>query len=323
MKKTAMVTGVSGQDGSYLAELLLEKDYRVFGLTKRAGGELGNASHLANQLEVIQLDLSEPTELPNLCRQIRPDEFYNMGAICSVYRAFADPVQTAQVTGIGVLHCLEALKQHSPKTRFVQASSSLIYGKGPGDKLITEDTPYAPTNPYGTSKLFSHFTTVNYRNNFNLFACNAILFNHDSPRHSEDWVLQKIASGAARIKMRTQKKIELGNLNSVRSWGHAKDFMYGTWLMANAPAPEDYILALNEPRTLGWLAKTALTHVGISNFEEYLEIDPQCFSPAEVAFAVGDSAKIREKLAWDPPCTTEKLIREMVDAQLKKRDGND
>ena len=312
MQPSAVVIGITGQDGGYLAELLLEKGYRVFGGVHKDLNDLGCSSHLGGQIELVEIDLSSTTELSSACKLIRPDEFYNLGTVSNVYESFKDPLYAAQVIAVGTLRCLEAIKQSSPESHFVQATSSSIYQKTPVGHLITESTGFGPTNPYGTGKLFGYWSTVNYRNNFNMFACNAILFSHTSPRYRNASIIHKIVRGAKDIHDGKARKMKIGNLEATRGWGHAKDFCDGMWRMATHTVPDDYILALSDPYPLGKICRTVFSFFGMDNCEDYLEKDDAYFSSFEVNFSVGDATKAKTILGWTPEYSTEDLIKEIL-----------
>ena len=312
MQPSAIVIGITGQDGGYLAEILLEKGYRVFGGVHKDLSDLGCSSHLGGQIELIETDLSNPVGLSRVCELIRPDEFYNLGTVSNVYESLKDPVYAAKVIAVGTLGCLEALKQGSPESHFVQATSSSIYQKTPAGHLITESTGFGPTNPYGTGKLFGYWSTINYRNNFNMFACNAILFSHTSPRYRNASIIHKIVMGAKDIYEGRARKMKIGNLDATRGWGHAKDFCEGMWRIATHTDPDDYILALSDPCPLGKICQIVFAFFGMENYEDYLEKDDAYFSPFEVNFSVGNAAKAKTILGWAPKYSTSDLIQEIL-----------
>ena len=318
LKKSAIVTGITGQDGSYLAELLLEKGYHVYGLKRRTSkNDLGCSDHLATEIEVVEGDLGDLPSLINLCGLAKANEFYNLASQSHVMTSFSQPVYTAEATGLGVLHCLEAIRTSGLHTRFYQASSSELYGGIHGEISMVERINFHPRSPYGVAKLFGYWTTVNYREAYKMFACNGILFNHESPRRGANFVTRKITLGIASIKKGTQQKIYLGNLDARRDWGHARDYVKGMWMMLNHNQPSDYVLATGEAHSIREFCEVAFTHAGLGDYNKYVDIDPRFYRPAEVDVLVGNYAKAHTELGWFPETKFVDLVREMVEHDLK------
>ena len=320
MKKTAIITGVTGQDGSYLADLLLEKDYKVYGFKRRtSNNSLECAEHLANEpdFEVIEGDLTDLPSLQSICKLAQADEFYNLGSQSHVGTSFKQPVYTAEATGVSVLNCLEAIRNSGYHTRFYQASTSELFGGQNGETFCTEDTPFHPRSPYGVAKLYGHWITINYREAYKMFACAGILFNHESPRRGPNFVTRKITQAVANIKKGNQSKLYLGNLKSKRDWGHARDYVKGMWLMLQQGHPKDYVLATGETHTVEDFCKIAFNYAGLGDYQQYVEVDPRFYRPAEVDILLGDWSKAKKELNWAPEITFEDLVKEMVAADLK------
>lgn len=315
MAKRALITGVSGQDGSYLAELLLEQGYRVFGLVRRSSEErLERIAHLAGRLELVRGDLLDQTSLVRALEESEPDEVYNLAAQSFVPTSWKEPVLTAEFTALGATRLLEALRQVAPKARFYQASSSEIFGKvttAPQD----ERTPFWPRSPYGVAKLYAHWITVNYRESFGLFACCGILFNHESPRRGTEFVTRKITREAARIRLGLSRELKLGNLEARRDWGFAGDYVRAMWLMLQRETPEDYVIATGEMHSVREVCEVAFAEAGL-DWREHVIQDPGLYRPAEVDLLVGDASKARRELGWKPEVGFEELIRSMVRADL-------
>jgi GDPmannose 4,6-dehydratase len=320
--RTALITGVSGQDGSYLAELLLKKGYEVHGLLRRA------SSFNTQRLEPIYRDphesgvrflmhygdLTDSGSLINLIRSLEPDEIYNLGAQSHVKVSFDVPEYTADVTGMGTIRILEALRASGIQSRFYQASSSEMFGSSPPPQ--NEETGFHPRSPYGVAKAFSYWSTVNYREAYGLFAANGILMNHESPRRGETFVSRKITRAVARIQAGIQNKLYLGNLDSRRDWGYAPEYVEAMWMMLQHHEADDFVIATGESHTVREFATLAFEHVGL-DWERYLEIDPRYYRPAEVDYLMGDAAKARRVLGWEPKTSFEELVRLMVDADVK------
>lgn len=317
MQRTAIVTGVTGQDGSYLAELLLEKGYKVYGFKRRtAANALECAKHLEGKIEIVEGDLLDLPSLQSFCNLAKADEFYNLASQSHVGTSFKQPIYTAQATGLGVLNCLEAIRNSGLHTRFYQASTSELYGGQLGETFCNEQTPFHPRSPYGCAKLFGYSITVNYREAYKMFTCNGILFNHESPRRGANFVTRKITKAIAAIKAGKQKKLYLGNLKAKRDWGHAKDYVRGMWLMLNHSRPDDYVLATGETHTVEEFCQIAFDYAGLGDFQSYVEIDPQFYRPAEVDVLLGDNSKARKDLNWTPEISFKQLVQEMVDTDL-------
>lgn len=315
--KRALITGITGQDGSYLAELLLDKGYKVYGLKRRtANVSTSRISHLLDDIEIIEGDLADSASLVAAIRTSAPDEIYNLGAQSFVASSFTQPETTADITGLGVLRLLEATRTFAPDARFYQASSSEMFGSSPSPH--SETTRFHPRSPYGAAKLFGYWITVNYREREGgIFAVNGILHNHESPRRGIEFVTQKIAYGVAAIKKGYQSKLYLGNLDAKRDWGHAKDYVEAMWLMLQQDKPEDFVIATGEAHSVRDFCQAAFGHVGL-NYEDHVEVSPKFFRPAEVDFLKGDAARAKEVLGWTPRISFEELAAEMVDSALAK-----
>jgi len=306
--KKCIITGISCQTGSYLAELLLEKGYKVYGLLHH--NNLGSAIHLVNYIETLTVDLKDPIEINKICKLIKPIEFYNLAAQSNICASFKEPLLTMEITGEIVIKCLESIRLYSPETKFFQASSASIYGSVEG--IINEDTSYGPKNPYALAKLWGHLAVKLYRQNYGIFACNGILFNHDSPRRNPNSLIKKIILGIKNIKSGKDTKLKLGNLDAIRGWGHAKDFVKGIYLILQQNTPDDYILANNETYTLGELCKMAFKIAGISDWQQYIELDPMYTSKTEIPILIGDNNKAKNILNWEISISTYDMIKEMI-----------
>ncbi|TLQ47194.1 GDP-mannose 4,6-dehydratase [Streptomyces marianii] len=323
MTKTALITGVTGQDGSYLAELLLSKGYRVHGLVRRSSSfNTERIDHIyqgpqeAERSFVLHhADLSDGVALVNLLREIQPDEVYNLGAQSHVRVSFDAPLYTGDVTGLGALRLLEAIRASGVDTRIYQASSSEMFGSTPPPQ--NEDTPFHPRSPYGAAKVFAYWTTVNYREAYGMFAVNGILFNHESPRRGETFVTRKITRAVARIKAGLQDRLYLGNLDAVRDWGYAPDYVEAMWRMLQHGEPTDYVVATGVPATVRQFVETAFAHAGL-DWNEYVRYDPKYERPSEVDALIGDASKARELLGWKPTVLVEELARIMVEADVRQ-----
>lgn len=321
MAKTALITGVTGQDGSYLTEFLLDKGYEVHGIIRRSSsintGRLDSVWKDPHERGVRYFnhygDLGDSTSLVNLIRELNPDEVYNLAAQSHVKISFELPEYTSDVTAVGAIRVLEAMRAAGSKGRFYQASSSEMFGSAPPPQ--TETTPFHPRSPYGVSKVFAYWATVNYREAHNLFACNGILFNHESPRRGENFVSRKIAQAVARISLGLQDKLYLGNLDSHRDWGYAREYVEAMWMMLQHETPEDFVIATGESHSVKEFVQHAFDHVGL-DWEKYVEIDPRYFRPAEVDNLRGDASKAKKVLGWEPKTNFEALVRLMVDAEL-------
>ncbi len=313
----ALITGITGQDGSYLAEFLLEKGYNVYGLIRRSSVVTDQRiRHLLGRVELLDGDLLDEGSLIRAIRRSKPDEVYNLAAQSFVPASFTAPVMTGEFTALGVTKLLEAIRFVDWPVRFYQASSSEMFGKVV-EVPQTEKTPFYPRSPYGVAKVYGHWITVNYRESYGLYACSGILFNHESPRRGLEFAPRKIARGVARIKLGKQDKLRLGNLDARRDWGYAKDYVRAMWLMLQQPQPDDYVIATGETHSVAEFAELAFRRVGIENWRDYVEIDPALLRPAEVDLLIGNPAKAREKLGWYPEVTFEGLVNLMVDADLE------
>ena len=314
---TAIVTGVTGQDGSYLAEFLLSKGYRVIGMVRRSSTvTFGRIEHIQDDIEIIQGDLHDQSSLVALIEEYAPDEVYNLAAQSFVPTSWKQPVLTGEVTALGVTRILEAIRLVKPDTRFYQASSSEMFGKV-REVPQTEATPFYPRSPYGVAKVYGHWITVNYRESYNLFACSGILFNHESPRRGLEFVTRKITHGVARIKLGLAKELRLGNLESRRDWGFAGDYVEAMWLMLQQDKPDDYVICTGVTHSVREFCEAAFGHVGL-NYEDYVVQDPRFYRPAEVDLLVGNPEKAHTALRWQPKVSFEELVRMMVDADLRK-----
>ncbi|MGL4376030.1 MAG: GDP-mannose 4,6-dehydratase [Microcoleaceae cyanobacterium] len=329
-RKRALITGITGQDGSYLTELLLEKDYEVHGIIRRSSTfNTDRIDHIYvdphsqdARLFLHYGDLTDGTTLRRILEEVEPVEIYNLGAQSHVRVSFDAPEYTVDAVGLGVLRLLEAIRDYQRRTgiqvRFYQAGSSEMFGKVQ-EIPQKETTPFYPRSPYACGKVYAHWQTVNYRESYNLFACNGILFNHESPRRGETFVTRKITRAVARILVGKQKKLFLGNLDSKRDWGYAKDYVHAMWLMLQQDEPDDYVIATNETYSIRQFLDIAFNYVNL-NWEDFVEFDPRYLRPAEVELLIGDSTKAREKLGWKPSVTFEELVKLMVDSDIKALD---
>jgi len=323
MPKKALITGITGQDGSYLTELLLRRGYDVYGVIRRASTfNTERIDHIyqdphesGRRLRLLYGDLNDASSLNKILRDVQPDEIYNLGAQSHVRVSFDIPEYTAEVGALGTLRLLEAIRETGLRgTRFYQASSSELFGKVQ-EVPQRETTPFYPRSPYGVAKLYAYWVTVNYRESYGLFACNGVLFNHESERRGETFVTRKITRAAAAIKLGLQDKLYLGNLDAKRDWGHAKDFVEAMWLMLQQDEADDYVIATGETHSVREFLDEAFGRLDL-DWKQFVEIDPRYFRPAEVDLLVGDSSKARRKLGWEPKITFKELVRTMVDADL-------
>ncbi len=317
-KKTALITGITGQDGSYLAEFLLEKDYHVIGMVRRSSTvNFDRIAHLqeVDALEIAQGDLLDQMSLIDILNEYRPQEVYNLAAQSFVPTSWRQPVLTGEFTALGVTRLLDAVRIVDPTIRFYQASSSEMFGKVM-EVPQSETTPFYPRSPYGVAKVYGHWITINYRESYNLYACSGILFNHESPRRGLEFVTHKVTHAAVRIKLGLQNEVRLGNLDSRRDWGYAGDYVRAMWLMLQQDEPDDYVISTNETHSVRELCEVAFNRVGL-NYEDYVVIDHKFYRPAEVDLLIGDSSKGRTRLGWEPTVSFEKLINMMVDADLE------
>jgi GDPmannose 4,6-dehydratase len=313
VKRKAFITGITGQDGSYLAEILLEKDYEVFGMVRRSSTfNRSRIDHLFGQIELVYGDLGDGSSLNQLMRTIRPDEVYNLGAQSHVRVSFDIPEYTADVVAVGTLRLLDAIREGDLRCRFYQASSSEMFGKVEVSPQ-NEDTPFHPRSPYAVAKVFGHWITRNYREAYGMYAVNGILFNHESPRRAESFVTRKITVGLGGILRGERKELVLGNLEAKRDWGFARDYMEGAWRMLQQDEPDDYVLATGEAHSVQDFLEEAFTYGGL-DWREYVKTDPRYFRPAEVDVLMGDYSKAKEKLGWEPTVRFEELVRMMVDS---------
>jgi GDPmannose 4,6-dehydratase len=313
----ALITGITGQDGSYLAELLLSKGYDVYGLIRRTSMIIDDRiRHILPHVELIDGDLLDQLSLIKAIRTARPDEVYNLAAMSFVPTSFVQPVLTGEYTALGVTKMLEAIRLADWPVRFYQASSSEMFGKVQ-EVPQRETTPFYPRSPYGVAKLYGHWITVNYRESYNLFACSGMLFNHESPRRGLEFVTRKISNGVARIKLGLQKELRLGNLDAKRDWGFAGDYVRAMWLMLQQEQPDDYLVATGETHSVAEFAELAFGAVGIKNWQDYVKVDPALLRPAEVDLLIGDPTKARAKLDWQPEVSFPQLVQLMVEADLE------
>ena len=316
-QKRALITGITGQDGSYLAELLLEKGYEVFGLVRRSSTvNFERIGHLQDKIELISGDLLDQKSLVSALQAARPQEVYNLGAQSFVPVSWEQPMLTGEVTGLGVTRLLEAIRTCDENIRFYQASTSELFGKAQ-ETPQNEQTAFYPRSPYGVSKLYAHWITINYRESYGLFACSGILFNHESPRRGREFVTRKITYGVARIKHGLDQELRLGNLDSRRDWGHAGDFVRAMWMMLQQDDPDDYVIATGTSRTIREFCEVAFAHVGL-DWRQYVVVDERFLRPAEVHTLLGDATKAREELGWEPEVGFEEMVRQMVDSDLEQ-----
>jgi GDPmannose 4,6-dehydratase len=317
---TAIITGITGQDGSYLAELLLSKGYRVIGMMRRSSVvTFERIEHIQDQVDIIQGDLHDQSSLMDLIEQYKPDEVYNLAAQSFVPTSWNQPVLTGEVTALGVTRVLEAIRFLSPRTRYYQASSSEMFGKV-HEVPQKETTPFYPRSPYGVAKVYGHWITVNYRESYNLFAVSGILFNHESPRRGTEFVTRKITYGVVRIKLGLAKDLRLGNLESRRDWGFAGDYVDAMWRMIQNDHPEDFVVGTGETHSVREFCEKAFSYLGM-DYHDYVIQDPRFFRPAEVDLLVADSSNVRQKLGWTPKVNFDGLVEMMVDADLKRLGG--
>jgi GDPmannose 4,6-dehydratase len=317
MGKTAIITGITGQDGSYLAELLLEKGYDVHGMVRRASTEkFDRIEHLRNRITLHQGDLLDQRSLVDALRAAEPDEIYNLAAMSFVAVSWIQPTLTAEFTGVGVTRILEAMREACPEARFYQASSSEMFGKV-REVPQTEETAFYPRSPYGVAKAYGHFITVNYRESYDLHATSGILFNHESPRRGLEFVTRKITWHAAAIKHGLLDALRLGNLDAERDWGYAKDYVEAMWLMLQRDIPEDYVIATNTSHSVRECVQIAFDEAGVDDWERYVQIDKSLVRPAEVDHLIGDYGKAERDLGWKPETSFEELIRLMTRADLE------
>jgi len=315
-KKRALITGITGQDGSYLAEFLLEKGYEVIGMVRRTSTvNFSRISHIQDKITLVSGDLLDQSSLIYILEKYQPDEVYNLAAQSFVPTSFEQPVFTGEVTALGVTRLLEAIRIVNPKIKFYQASSSEMFGKA-REVPQNENTPFYPRSPYGVAKVYAHWITVNYRESYGIFACSGILFNHESPRRGLEFVTRKVTYNAAKIKLGLAKELRLGNLDARRDWGFAGDYVKAMWLMLQQPEPDDYVVGTGETHSVRELCELAFGYLGL-DWKKYVVQDPALFRPADVDLLVADATKARTKLGWKPTVTFEELIKMMVDADLE------
>jgi GDPmannose 4,6-dehydratase len=316
--KTALITGITGQDGSYLAELLLEKGYTVYGIVRRSSTTpYERIGHLVDRVELVSADLLDQTSLTDAVSEYAPDEIYNLAAQSFVQTSWTQPVLTGEFTALGVTRMLEAMKKAAPKARFYQASSSEMFGKV-HESPQRESTPYYPRSPYGVAKVYGHWITVNYRESFGLYAVSGNLFNHESPRRGLEFVTRKVTDAVARIKIGRAKEVKLGNLDSRRDWGFAGDYVDAMWRMLQKDEPDDYVIGTGHTCSVRDLCDTAFKCVGL-DYRDHVTQDPKFFRPAEVDLLVADPSKARDHLGWVPKVSFTKLVEMMVEADLERQ----
>lgn len=315
MQRKALITGITGQDGSYLAEFLLEKNYRVYGLVRRSSTiNFERINHLQDKVELIPGDLLDQSSLITALRKAEPDEVYNLAAQSFVPTSWSQPVLTGEFTALGVTRIIEAIRVANPAIRFYQASSSEMFGMVETSPQ-NESTRFYPRSPYGVAKLYGHWITVNARESYGLFACSGILFNHESPRRGIEFVTRKVCYGAARIKLGLQQKLKMGNLEAERDWGFAGDYVRGMWLMLQQDVPEDYVVATSVAHSVKHLLELAFAHVGL-DYRDHVEVAQDLLRPADVSHLRGDYSKARKRLGWEPRVSFERMIGMMVDSDL-------
>ncbi|MCP4156244.1 MAG: GDP-mannose 4,6-dehydratase [bacterium] len=315
MAKKALITGITGQDGSYLAEFLLDKGYEVTGMVRRSSSEkFERIEHIKDKVKIRQADLLDQYSITKLLEEIQPDEIYNLAAMSFVPTSWTQPVLTAEFTAIGVTRMLEAVRAVDPRIKFYQASSSEMFGKV---KEIpqSEKTPFHPRSPYGVAKIYGHWITVNYRESYDIFGVSGILFNHESPRRGLEFVTRKVTHTAAKIKLGLQKELRMGNLDSKRDWGFAGDYVKAMWLMLQQPEPNDYVISTGETHSVKELVQTAFSYLDL-DYKEFVVIDERFIRPAEVDLLIGDNSRAKKELGWEPEVSFDGLVKMMVDADM-------
>jgi GDPmannose 4,6-dehydratase len=314
-QKTALITGITGQDGGYLAELLLPKGYKVCGMVRRSSAEnFQRIEHLRDRIELYQGDLLDQTSIASVLERVQPDEIYNLAAMSFVPTSWQQPVLTAEFTAVGVTRLLEAIRKTCPNARFYQASSSEMFGKVQ-ETPQRETTPFYPRSPYGVAKVYGHYITVNYRESYNLFACSGILFNHESPRRGREFVTRKITHGVARIKHGLATELRLGNLQAKRDWGFAGDYVRAMWLMLQQDEPADYVIGTGQTHSVEEFVRLAFARAGL-DWRQHVVVDPQFYRPAEVDLLLGDATKAKKQLGWAPAVSFQQLVEMMVDEDI-------
>ena len=314
--KRALITGINGMDGSHLADLLLSKGYEVYGMERRSSSKnRTNTAHLEGKITFVSGDLSDQNSLFRVLKESDPDEVYNLGSQSFVGESWNTPEQTSDVTGLGVLRMLEAIREYGKRVKFYQASTSEMFGKM--EKLANEETKFHPRSPYGVAKLYGHWITVNYRESYDMFNTSGILFNHESERRGIEFVTRKITDGVARIHLDLQDKVILGNLDTKRDWGYAPDYVQAMWLMLQQDEPRDYVIATGETHSLEELLVIAFSEIGITDWKKYVGQDERYMRPADVFYLAGDSSKAREELSWKPFVTFEEMVSKMVENDVE------
>jgi GDPmannose 4,6-dehydratase len=318
MNKTALITGITGQDGSYLAEFLLGKGYRVVGMTRRTSTEVHErVEDIVDDIEIVSGDLLDQTSMSSIVSDVKPDEFYNLAAQSFVPTSWNQPVLTGEFTALGVTRALEAVRHIDPAIRFYQASSSEMFGKVV-EVPQSETTPFYPRSPYGVAKVYGHWITVNYRESYNMFACSGMLFNHESPRRGLEFVTRKITDGAARIRLGLARELRLGNLDAQRDWGFAGDYVRAMWSMLQTDRADDYVIATGRTHSVRDFVRVAFEAAGLGSYEPYVVTDPRFVRPAEVDLLIGDPSKAARELGWTPDVTFEQLVQMMVEADIDR-----
>ena len=316
-QKTALITGITGQDGSYLAEHLLEQGYRVVGMTRRSSTDVQERiEHIVDRIEIVSGDLLDQSSMTKIVAEVRPEEIYNLAAQSFVPTSWAQPVLTGEFTALGVTRVLEAIRAVDSTIRFYQASSSEMFGKVQEVPQV-ETTPFYPRSPYGVAKVYGHWITVNYRESYDLFAVSGILFNHESPRRGKEFVTRKITDGVARIKLKIASELRLGNIDAFRDWGFAGDYVRAMWMMLQQPQPDDYVISTGEAHSVREFLQIAFSAVDL-DYEKYVVVDPRFYRPAEVDHLIGDPAKAKRALGWTPKTSFPELVEMMVLADLAR-----
>lgn len=314
--KSALITGITGQDGSYLAELLIEKGYKVIGMVRRTSNEnLQRVSHILDQVEITSADLSDQSSLTKMIEKYKPDEVYNLASQSFVAASWAQAELTGDITGLGVTRLLESIRQVNPKIKFYQASSSEMFGKVQ-ETPQNEKTPFYPRSPYGVAKLYGHWITINYRESYDMFACSGILFNHESPRRGIEFVTRKITNAVARIKKGLDSELRLGNLDAKRDWGFAGDYVEAMYLMMQKDKSDNYVIGTGETHSVREFCDIAFKHVGL-NYEDFVVVDPKFYRPAEVDLLIADNTKAKKELDWKPKVMFNELVEMMVESDLR------
>ena len=314
--KKALITGVNGMDGSHLADLLLTKGYKVYGMERRSSSKnRTNTAHLEGKITFVNGDLTDQNSLLRSLKESNPDEVYNLASQSFVGESWNTPEQTSDVTGLGALRMLEAIREYGKSIKFYQASTSEMFGKM--ENFANENTPFYPRSPYGVAKLYGHWITTNYRESYNMFNCCGILFNHESERRGIEFVTRKISDGVARIHLGLQDKIILGNLDTKRDWGYAPDYVESMWLMLQQDKPDDYVVATGKTHSIGEFLDCAFQHIGVTNWDSYVGQDQRFMRPADVYYLAGDSSKAKKKLGWKPKTSFKELVEKMVDNDLR------